>query len=87
MFWKFQQVLLFGKGVHLSWALVFYGLSTLLCAKSFLVVKGISLEEYRKGFGWVFLPCLRRVSQDISCVLVHGVSSCDLVCCNILVYG
>jgi hypothetical protein len=54
---------------------------------SFLVVKGISLEEYSKGFGLVFLPCLRRVSQDISCVLVHGVSSCDLGCCNILVYG
>jgi hypothetical protein len=51
------------------------------------VVKGLSLEEYSKGFGWVFIPCLRRVSQDISCVLVHGVSSCDLGCCNILVYG
>jgi hypothetical protein len=29
-----------------------------------------------------FLPLLRRVSQDTSCVLVHGVSSCDLGCCN-----
>jgi hypothetical protein len=27
-----------------------------------------------------FLPLLRRVSQDTSCVLVHGVSSCDLCC-------
>jgi hypothetical protein len=62
-------------------------LSTLLCVKSFLVVKVISLEEYSKGFGWVFLPCLIRVSQDISCVLVHGVSSYDPGCCNILVYG
>jgi hypothetical protein len=26
-----------------------------------------------------FLPLLRRVSQDTSCVLVHGYSSCDLV--------
>jgi hypothetical protein len=34
-----------------------------------------------------FLPLLRRVSQDTSCVLVHGVSSCDLGCCNIIVYG
>jgi hypothetical protein len=25
-----------------------------------------------------FLPLLRRVSQDTSCVLVHGSSSCDL---------
>jgi hypothetical protein len=25
-----------------------------------------------------FLPLLRRVSQDTSCVLVHGYSSCDL---------
>jgi hypothetical protein len=24
------------------------------------------------------LPLLRRVSQDTSCVLVHGYSSCDL---------
>jgi hypothetical protein len=29
-----------------------------------------------------FLPLLRRVSQDTSCVLVHGISSCDLGCCN-----
>jgi hypothetical protein len=28
---------------------------------------------------WVgFLPLFRRVSQDTSCVLVHGYSSCDL---------
>jgi len=25
-----------------------------------------------------FLSLLRRVSQDTSCVLVHGYSSCDL---------
>jgi hypothetical protein len=25
-----------------------------------------------------FLPLLRRVSQDTSCVLVHAYSSCDL---------
>jgi hypothetical protein len=25
-----------------------------------------------------FLPLLGRVSQDTSCVLVHGYSSCDL---------
>jgi hypothetical protein len=33
-----------------------------------------------------FLPLLRRVSQDTSCVLVHGVSSCDIGCCK-TVYG
>ena len=34
-----------------------------------------------------FVPLLRRVSQDTSYVLVHGVSSCDLGCCNIIGYG
>ena len=34
-----------------------------------------------------FLPLLRRVSKNTSCVLVHGVSSCDLGCCNIIDYG
>ena len=29
-----------------------------------------------------FLPLLRRVSQNTSCVPVHDVSSCDLGCCN-----
>jgi hypothetical protein len=29
-----------------------------------------------------FLPFLRRVFHDTSCVLVHGVSSFDLGCCN-----
>jgi hypothetical protein len=47
----------------------------------FLGGEGISLEEYNKGLAG-FLPLLRRVSQDTSCVLVHGVSSCDLGCCN-----
>ena len=49
--------------------------------------EGLSLEEYSKGFWPGFLPLLRRVSRDTSCVLVHGVSSCDLGCCNIIVYG
>jgi hypothetical protein len=34
-----------------------------------------------------FIPLFIRVSQDTSCVLVHGVSYCDLGCCNIIVYG
>jgi hypothetical protein len=34
-----------------------------------------------------FLPLLRRVSHDTSCVLVHGASSCDLGCYNINGYG
>jgi hypothetical protein len=53
----------------------------------FLGGEGLSLEEYSKGFDWVFLPLLRRVSQDTSYVLMHGVSSCDLGCCNIIGYG
>jgi hypothetical protein len=44
-------------------------------------VGGISLENIAKD--WLgFLPLLRRVSQDISCVLVHGISSCDLGYCS-----
>jgi hypothetical protein len=34
-----------------------------------------------------FLPLLRRVSQDTSCVLAHGVSSCAFGCCNKIIYG
>jgi hypothetical protein len=34
-----------------------------------------------------FSSLLRRVSQDTFCVLVHGFYSCDLGCCNIIVYG
>jgi hypothetical protein len=49
--------------------------------------EGLSLEEYNKGFWLGFLPLLRRFSHDTSCVLVHGVSSCDLGCCNIIGYG
>jgi hypothetical protein len=37
-----------------------------------------NIEKYLLGFR----PLLRRVSRDTSCVLVHGVSSCDLGCCN-----
>jgi hypothetical protein len=29
-----------------------------------------------------FLPLLRRVSHDTSCVLVHGSSSRDIDCCS-----
>jgi hypothetical protein len=42
-----------------------------------MVVGGLSLENTTKD--WLgFLLLLRRVSQDTSCVLVHGYSSCDL---------
>jgi hypothetical protein len=42
-----------------------------------MVVGGFSLENIAKN--WLgFLPLLRRVFQDTSCVLVHGYSSCDL---------
>jgi hypothetical protein len=44
-------------------------------------VRGISLEEYSKGL-LGFLPLLRRVFYNISCVLVHDISSCDLGYCN-----
>jgi hypothetical protein len=38
---------------------------------------GSSLENIAKY--WLgFLPLLRRFSQNISCVLVHGYFSCDL---------
>jgi hypothetical protein len=56
-----------------------------LCAKFADGVGGLSLENIAKD--WLgFLPLLRRVSQDTSCVLVHGYSSCDLgllqpLCC------
>jgi len=49
--WKFQQVHPLGKSAHLSWALVFWGLSTLLCARVYLGGKGISVGKYSKGFG------------------------------------
>jgi hypothetical protein len=45
-------------------------------------MKVLSLEDYSKGFWLGFLPLLRRVSQDTSCVLVYGVSSCDIGCCE-----
>jgi hypothetical protein len=47
-----------------------------------MVVKVFLLKNIAKG--WLgFLPLCRRVSQDTSCVLVHGVSSCDLDCCKL----
>jgi hypothetical protein len=50
------------------------------------VVKVFLLKNISKD--WLgFLPLLRRVSKDTSYVLVHGVSSCDLGFCNIIVYG
>jgi hypothetical protein len=46
-----------------------------------MVVKVFLLKNIAKD--WLgFRPLLRRVSQDTSCVLVHGVSSCDFGCCN-----
>jgi hypothetical protein len=50
------------------------------------VVKVFLLKNIAKD--WLgFLPLLRNVSQDTSCVLLHGVYSCDLGCCNIIGYG
>jgi hypothetical protein len=44
-------------------------------------VGGLSLDNIAKD--WLgFLPLLRRVSQYIYCVLVYGISSCDLGYCN-----
>jgi hypothetical protein len=46
-----------------------------------MVVKYFLLKNIAKD--WLgFIPLCRRASRDISCVLVHGVSSCDLGCCN-----
>ena len=40
-------------------------------------VGGLSFENIAND--WLgFLPLLRRVSEDNSCVLVHGYSSCDI---------
>ena len=46
-----------------------------------MVVEVFLLKNIEKN--WLgFLPFLRRVSQYTSCVLVHGVYSCDLGCFN-----
>jgi hypothetical protein len=46
-----------------------------------MVVEVFLLKKIAKD--WLgCLPLLRRLSQDTSCVLVHGVSSYDLGCCN-----
>ena len=56
---------------------IYENYNTLLCARFGDGVGGLSLENIAKD--WLgFLPLLRRVSQDTSCVLVHGYSSCDL---------
>jgi hypothetical protein len=45
------------------------------------VVEVFLLKNIAKD--WLgFILLLRRVSQDTSCLLVHGVSSCDPCCCN-----
>jgi hypothetical protein len=50
--------------------------TTLLCA-SFMVLEVFILKNIEKD--WLgFLLLLRRVSHDTSCVLVHGICSCDL---------
>jgi hypothetical protein len=54
--------------------------------QGFLGCGGLSLEEYRKGLVG-FSSLVERGFQDTSCVLVHGVSSCDLGCCNKIIYG
>jgi hypothetical protein len=51
------------------------------------VVKVFLLKNIAKDLVGFFLPFLRRVCQDISCVFVHGASSCDLGCYNIYGYG
>jgi hypothetical protein len=46
-----------------------------------MVVEVFLLKNIAKD--WLsFLSLLRKVSQDTSYVLVHGVSSCDLGCYN-----
>jgi hypothetical protein len=53
-------------------------ITTLSCVLSLVMVwEDFLLKNIAKD--WLgFLPLLRRVSQDTSCVLVHGYSSCDL---------
>jgi hypothetical protein len=45
------------------------------------MVGGSSLENIEKDC-WVFIPCWEGFSQDISYVLMHGYSSCDLGYCS-----
>jgi hypothetical protein len=52
----------------------------------FIGGEDLSLEEYSKGLAW-FSSLVEKGIPGTSCVLVHGVSSCDLGCCNIIVYG
>jgi hypothetical protein len=47
-FGNFSKYISLAKGVHLSWALDFYGLSTLLCARYFLEVKVFLLKNIAK---------------------------------------
>jgi hypothetical protein len=47
-FANFSKYISLAKGAHLSWALEFYGLSTLLCARSFLEVKVFLLKNIAK---------------------------------------
>jgi hypothetical protein len=50
------------------------------------VVEVFLLKNIAKD--WLsFLPLLRRVSQNTSCVLLHDFSSCDLGCYNKIVHG
>jgi hypothetical protein len=52
----------------------------------FIGGEDLSLEEYSKGLAW-FSSLVEKGIPGTSCVFVHGVSSCDLGCCNIIVYG
>jgi hypothetical protein len=48
------------------------------CVLGFVMVWEVFLLKNIAKEWLGFLPLLRRVSQDTSCVLVHGYSSCDL---------
>jgi hypothetical protein len=50
------------------------------------VVKLFLLKNIAKDLAG-FSSLVEKGFQDTSCVLVHGVSSCDIGCCNIIVYG
>jgi hypothetical protein len=50
------------------------------------VVKVFLLKNIEKDLAG-FSSLVEKGFPGYSCVLVHGVSSCDLGCCNIIGYG
>jgi hypothetical protein len=84
--WKFQQTHLLGKRFTPPLGSRALGFEEPSCVLEIILVEVFLLNNIANNLAG-FSPLLRRVSRDTSYVLVHGVSSCDLGCCNIIVYG